>query len=155
MTDTSHDLTISRLIKAPRALVWKAWSVPEHLQQWWCPKPWRTEIRGFDFRLGGTFDTLMHGPGGETSSNPGVFLEIVPQERIVFTTGLTTGWRPAEPWLAITAIITMQDEAGGTRYSARVLHKDAADSKRHEAMGFQDGWGTCIDQLGGYAATLA
>lgn len=155
MTDSSHDLTISRIIKAPRAIVWKAWTTPELLQEWWCPKPWRAEIRAFDLRPGGAFDTLMHGPNGEKSGNPGSFLEILPEERIVFTSALTEGWRPAAPWLSITAIITMADHPDGTAYSALVLHKDAEDSRKHEEMGFHEGWGTCIDQLGELAARLA
>ena len=155
MNDKPHDLRITRLIKAPRAIVWKAWTTPEHLKEWWCPKPWTTQLRGFDLRPGGVFDTLMRGPDGDESSNPGLFLEIVPQERIVFTTALTEGWRPGTPWLSITAIITMEDEAGGTRYTARVLHKDDEDRRRHEELGFEDGWGTCIDQLGELAGRLA
>lgn len=155
MNETSNDLTISRIIKAPRAVVWRAWTTPEHLVKWWCPKPWTTEIRGFDLRPGGAFDTLMRGPDGEESSNPGAFLEIVPQERIVFTTALTEGWRPGTPWLSITAIILMEDDGNDTKYTARVLHKDEQDRRKHEEMGFQDGWGTCIDQLGELAARLA
>ena len=155
MDDQSNDLTISRLIKAPRQVVWTAWTTPEHLQKWWCPKPWTTRIRRFDLRPGGAFDTLMTGPDGEESSNPGAFLEIVPQERIVFTTALTEGWRPGTPWLSITAIIVMKDEGNQTRYTARVLHKDAEDRRRHEELGFQDGWGTCIEQLGELAQELA
>jgi uncharacterized protein YndB with AHSA1/START domain len=60
---------------------------------------------------------------------------------------LKEGWQPAEPWLALPAIITFEAEGGGTRYSARVLHRNAADSRKHEEMGFHDGWGTAIDQL--------
>jgi len=155
MSDTSNDLTISRTIRAPRAVVWKAWTNPEHLQKWWCPKPWTTQIRGFDLRPGGSFDTLMRGPDGEESSNPGVFLEVVPQERIVFTSALVAGWRPGTPWLSMTAIILMEDEGENTKYTARVMHKDEEDRRRHEELGFYDGWGTCIEQLGELAVELA
>ena len=155
MSDTSNDLSISRTIRAPRAVVWKAWTTPEHLQKWWCPKPWTTQIRGFDLRPGGSFDTLMRGPDDEESSNPGVFLEVVPQERLVFTSALVAGWRPGTPWLSMTAIILMEDEGEHTKYTARVLHKDEEDRRRHEEMGFYDGWGTCIEQLGELAAELA
>jgi uncharacterized protein YndB with AHSA1/START domain len=155
MNDANNELTISRTINAPRAVVWKAWTTPEHLQQWWCPKPWTTQIRGFDLRPGGVFDTLMRGPDGEESSNPGVFLEVVPQERLVFTTALVEGWRPGTPWLSITAIILMEDEGSKTKYTARVLHKDDEDRRRHEELGFYDGWGTCIGQLDELAAALA
>jgi uncharacterized protein YndB with AHSA1/START domain len=148
------DLEISRLVRAPRAKLWRAWTEPELLKQWWCPKPWTTEVRAFELRPGGDFHTFMRGPDGGTSDNPGSFLDIAPQQRIVFTSMLTGGWRPAIPWMPFTAIITMADEGDGTRYVARVMHPDQANRDKHEAMGFFDGWGTCIDQLEGLAGAL-
>jgi len=147
-------LEITRLLNAPRSKVWRAWTDPAILTEWWCPKPWKTEVKAFDFQPGGAFHTFMSGPDGGESDNPGTFLEIVPQERIVFTTALTEGWRPAEPWLAITAFIGMKDEGAGTRYTATVLHKSAAEAARHVEMGFEDGWGTCIAQLDEVASSL-
>lgn len=150
----ANDLVISRVLSAPRATLWKAWADPEHLKEWWCPKPWTTEVRAFDLRPGGAFYTFMSGPDGGTSDNPGSFLEVVPEERIVFTSLLTAGWRPATPWLAFSAIVTMADEGEGTRYVATVMHPDKATRDRHDEMGFFDGWGTCIDQLEAYARAL-
>jgi uncharacterized protein YndB with AHSA1/START domain len=148
------DLEISRLVCAPRAKLWRAWTEPEQLKQWWCPKPWTTEVRAFELRPGGDFHTFMRGPDGGTSDNPGSFLDIAPQQRLVFTSMLTGGWRPATPWMPFTAIITMADEGDGTRYVARVMHPDQASRDKHEAMGFFDGWGTCIDQLEALASAL-
>lgn len=159
MNATDTELEISRLLDAKRDCIWKAWSDPKLLAGWWCPKPWITEVRAFDFRPGGDFHTYMHGPDGKggtaESDNPGCFLEIVPEEKIAGTTMLTGGWRPATPWLPLTMIITMRDEANGTRYIARCLHKDAADAKRHLDMGFHEGWNTCITQLEALAQNLA
>lgn len=146
-----HDLVISRLLKAPRAALWRAWTEPERLKAWWCPRPWVTEVRAFDLRPGGAFHTFMSGPDGGTSDNPGCFLEIVPGERIVFTTLLLADWRPATPWLPMTAAIAFADEAGGTRYTATVMHPDAATRDRHAQMGFHEGWNLCIDQLEAFA----
>lgn len=146
-----HDLVISRLLKAPRAAIWRAWTEPERLKQWWCPKPWVTEVRAFDLRPGGAFHTFMSGPDGGTSDNPGCFLEIVPGERIVSTSMLLAGWRPATPWMPMTAVITLADEAGGTRYTATAMHPDTATRDRHEAMGFFEGWNLGIDQLDAFA----
>lgn len=146
-----HDLVISRLLKAPRASLWRAWTEPDRLKEWWCPKPWVTEVRAFDLRPGGAFHTFMSGPDGGTSDNPGCFLEIVPGERIVFTLMLLAGWRPASPWLPMTAVISFADEAGGTRYTATVMHPDAATRERHAQMGFHEGWNLCIDQLDAFA----
>ena len=150
------DLEISRFVAAPRAKMWRAWSDPKLLAQWWCPKPWTTEVRGFEFRAGGVFQTIMRGPNGEGGEDdaPGIFLEIVPQERIVFTSCLTTGWRPCTPWLPMTAIFTFADEGDGTRYVARCRHADADNAKKHEEMGFFDGWGTCMTQLEELAKAL-
>ncbi|HPU52968.1 MAG TPA: SRPBCC family protein [Burkholderiaceae bacterium] len=153
--DSDLDLVISRLLNVPRALVWNAWTDPAHLRHWWCPKPWTTEVIALDLVPGGSFHTRMRGPGGEVSDNPGAFLEIVPQSRIVWTTALVAGLRPApEPWMPMTAFITLSDEGAGTRYVARVLHKDKAARDRHEEMGFFDGWGTCIGQLEHHAGGL-
>jgi uncharacterized protein YndB with AHSA1/START domain len=149
-----NDLVISRLVRAPRATLWRAWAEPELLKQWWCPKPWTTEVREFDMRAGGGFHTFMSGPDGGTSDNPGSFLEVVPQERIVFSSCLIGGWRPTTPWMPFTAIITMADEGEGTRYIATVMHPDQATRDKHEEMGFFDGWGTCIDQLAALAQQL-
>jgi uncharacterized protein YndB with AHSA1/START domain len=150
----SNDLVISRLMRAPRAALWRAWTEPDLLTQWWCPKPWTTEVRSFDLRPGGGFHTCMRGPDGGTSDNPGCFLEVTAQQRIVFTSMLLAGWRPATPWMGFTAIISMSDEAGGTRYVATVMHSDQATSERHKEMGFFDGWNTCIDQLDALAQQL-
>lgn len=150
-----HDLVIDRLVKAPRARLWRAWTEPELLKQWWCPRPWRTEVRAFDLRPGGAFHTFMRGPDGGESDNPGCFLEIVPGERLVFTSMLTGGWRPNTPWMGFTAVITLADTPGGTRYVARVMHPDRATRDKHEELGFFEGWNTCITQLDELAQTLA
>ncbi len=148
---SDHDLVITRVLKAPRASLWRAWTEPDRLKQWWCPKPWVTEVRAFDLRPGGAFHTFMSGPDGGTSDNPGCFLEIVPGERIVSTSMLLAGWRPATPWMPMTAVITFADEAGGTRYTATAMHPDAATRERHAQMGFFEGWNLCIDQLEAFA----
>jgi uncharacterized protein YndB with AHSA1/START domain len=150
------ELTIARVIKAPPAVVWKAWSTPEHLARWWIPAPIECQVVKLDLRPGGGFETRMREGEGEFQPHvEGCFLEIVPEARLVFTTVLTEGWRPAEPWLALTAIIAFEAEGSGTCYSARVLHKTAAEARKHEDMGFHDGWGTTIDQLAALAERLA
>jgi uncharacterized protein YndB with AHSA1/START domain len=156
MPAEKSELTIARFIKAPPALVWKAWSTPEHLAKWWIPKPIECKVIKLDLHPGGGFETQMREDAGEFQPHvEGCFLDIAPQQRLVFTTVLAEGWRPTEPWLALTAIITFEAEGLGTRYSARVLHKSASDSRRHEDMGFHQGWGTTIDQLAVFAERLA
>lgn len=150
----SRDLVISRVLRAPRAALWRAWSDPVLLKEWWCPKPWTTEVLAFDLRPGGAFHTIMRGPDGGVSDNPGSFLEVVPQARLVMTSMLTGGWRPAKPWLGFTAIITMADEGMGSRYTATVMHPDDETRDQHDKLGFFDGWNTCITQLDDFALAL-
>jgi uncharacterized protein YndB with AHSA1/START domain len=148
-------LTIERFIAAPPAKVWKAWSTPAHLEKWWIPAPIECRVVKLDLKPGGGFETQMREGGGDFQPHvEGCFLEVVSQARLVFTTVLTEGWRPFEPWLALTAIITFTAEGGGTRYAARVLHRNADDAAKHDAMGFQQGWGTAIDQLAAFTARM-
>jgi uncharacterized protein YndB with AHSA1/START domain len=155
MTDVNNELSISRLISAPPAKVWKAWSRPEHLANWWIPEPIECKVMKLDLRPGGGFETLMR--EGEEEFKPHVeacFLEVVPEQRLVWTTTLSEGWRPTEPWLALTAIISFLEEDECTRYSARVMHKNGADSRKHLELGFENGWGASIDQLAAFVEKI-
>jgi uncharacterized protein YndB with AHSA1/START domain len=145
--DSGLDLTISRVIAAPRARVWRAWADPARLTQWWIPAPATCEVVELDLRPGGAFETRISEDGGAFQPHvSGCFLEIVLEERLVFTNGLLGGWRPAEhPFM--TAIITFEDHPTGTTYLARVMHKNHEDCTTHERLGFYDGWGTVIEQL--------
>ena len=148
---SKSELTISRHIAAPPAAVWDAWSDPAKLAQWWIPAPIICRVDQLDLRPGGGFVTRMREEGA-TDFQPhvdGCFLEAIPNERLVFTTVLTEGWQPVDPWLALTAILTFEAKDGGTLYSARVLHKTPEESAKHEEMGFYEGWGTAIGQLAG------
>ncbi|MDR7059190.1 MULTISPECIES: SRPBCC family protein [unclassified Sphingopyxis] len=146
---SKSELTISRHIAAPPSAVWDAWSDPAKLARWWIPAPIECRIVTLDLRPGGGFVTQMREEAAADFQPhvDGCFLEAIPEQRIVFTTVLTEGWQPAEPWLAMTAILTFEAKDGGTLYSARVLHKTPEDSAKHEEMGFHDGWGTVLGQL--------
>lgn len=155
------DLVLERLLEAPRALVWKAWTNPEHLKRWWAPRPYETPECEMDLRPGGAFYTRMTGPDGFDEAGTGCFLEIVDGEKIVWTSALRGGYRPNELDAAgcgafpFTAIVTLEDAGDGrTRYRAVAMHANQADRDTHEKMGFHDGWGTCADQLGEVAAGL-
>ncbi|MAZ33434.1 MAG: polyketide cyclase [Thalassospira sp.] len=148
MAVNQSELTVERFIKASPASVWKAWSTPEHLERWWIPAPMECRVIKLNLRAGGGFETQMR--QGDEDFQPhveGCFLEAVPESRLVWTTVLREGWRPIEPWLALTAIITFTPEGNGTRYRAHVLHRNTEDSLKHQEMGFFDGWGTVIEQL--------
>jgi uncharacterized protein YndB with AHSA1/START domain len=161
MSVSDHDLVLERIFDAPRDLVWRAWTDVEHLKKWWAPRPYQTIEAEIDLRPGGIFYTRMIGPDNFDSPGTGCVLEVVEGERIAWTSALLPGYRPAASiedcgGFPFTAIVTLEDAGNGkTRYTARALHRNAADSETHAKMGFHEGWGTCADQLGEVAKELA
>ncbi|SMO76071.1 SRPBCC family protein [Paracoccus laeviglucosivorans] len=155
MTDeTPNDLVLERVLNAPRAAIWRCWTEPALLEQWFCPKPWSVSDARIDLRPGGEFFTVMNGPGGERFENIGVFLDIVPGEKLVFTDAFVPGWRPnGKPFMAASVILSDTDD-GRTDYVARAMHWNAETKAEHEAMGFHQGWGAAADQLEALAKTL-
>jgi uncharacterized protein YndB with AHSA1/START domain len=146
MIETDRDLVLTRLIDAPRAKLFEAWTKPELLKQWFAPLPYTTPVAELDVRPGGANKITMRGPDGVDLPNHGVYLEVVPNERLVFTDAYTEAWVPsAKPFM--TVILTFEEEAGKTRYTARVRHWTVEDREAHEKMGFHEGWGLCADQL--------
>lgn len=146
---THLDLTVSRIIKAPRAAVWEAWTNPDSFAKWWLPAPYLCRVEDMDVSPGGPMLTSMSEDGVTFGPHmDACFLHVEEGSRIVFTTALVKGWRPAEkPFITMTAIITMADHPDGTAYAATAMHKDKADRDNHEEMGFHDGWGTVTAQL--------
>lgn len=148
------DLEISRLLNAPRELVWRCWTEAEHLKPWFCPKPYETIEAHIELKPGGRFFTHMVGPDGFDEASEGAVLFVDPGRCLVWTDALAAGFRPkAEPFM--TGIILLSDEDGQTRYIARALHADKQTRDRHDDMGFTEGWSTVATQLEAYAPTLA
>lgn len=151
------DLILERIVDVPRKLVWQAWTTPEKLMPWFCPLPWKTVDCKIDLRPGGIFRTVMQSPEGQQFPNSGCYLEIIENEKLVWTNALEPGFRPAKQALAnpdhpceefvMTATILLKAVTGGTKYTAHVMHANKEARIAHEQMGFQDGWGTCLDQL--------
>ncbi len=150
---SDRELVLTRLIDAPREKLFRAWTEPELMKQWFTPRPWTTPVIEVDLRPGGSNLIVMRGPDGTEFPNRGVYLEIVKNERLVFTDAYTKAWAPSEkPFF--TGIITFEDEGGKTRYTARALHWTVADREAHEKMGFHEGWGLCADQLAELVAKI-
>ncbi|WP_027055760.1 SRPBCC family protein [Mesorhizobium erdmanii] len=152
--DPRLDLVLERVLDAQRELLWRAMTTPEHVRQWFTPKPWLITDCEIDLRPGGLFRTRMQSPDGkEVSDRHCCYLEIAPNERLVWTDALQSGYRPSgEPF--ITAVIALTPEGRGTRYTATAIHRDEATRDSHEEMGFFDGWGTVADQLAEYVKTM-
>ncbi len=152
-TTADRELVLTRLIDAPREKVYRAWTDPSVLRQWFAPAPYTTPKAELDVRPGGSNLIVMRGPDGQDMPNRGVYLEVVPNERLVFTDAYTSAWEPAEkPFM--TVILTFDNEGGKTRYTALVRHFTVADREAHEKMGFHQGWGLCTDQLAKVVAAL-
>ena len=145
--DPARDLTVTRIIKAPRAAVWRAWTTPKSIEQWWLPAPSKCQVVSLDLRPGGAFETRMSENGGAFGPHvTACFLAVEDQSRIVFTDALQGGWRPGDqPFM--TAVITMKDHPDGTDYRATAMHRSPAERGKHEELGFHDGWGTVTAQL--------
>ena len=144
--DPALDLVLERDLDVPQALVWKLWTEPEHVKRWFAPAPWTISECDIDLRPGGQFYTVMQSPEGQSFPNMGCYLEIVPNEKLVFTDALAPGYRPSEqPFF--TAILTLEPTATGTQYTAVAKHKDGAGRQQHEEMGFHEGWGQVLEQL--------
>lgn len=151
--DPKLDLVLDRVVDVPRELVWAAWTTPEHLIHWFTPAPWSTIEAEIDLRPGGIFRTVMRSPEGETFPGTGCVLEVVPNQRLVWTDALLPGYRPSgKPFF--TAVLTLEAQGSGTRYIATAIHGDEATRKRHEEMGFHSGWGKALDQLIAYAKQM-
>jgi uncharacterized protein YndB with AHSA1/START domain len=135
--DTRHELWIERVLDAPVAAVWRAWT--EHLEEWWCPKPWTTELIEMDLRPGGRSAMIMRGPNGEGGGPmEGVILEVTPERRIVFTNVVNAQWQPQnDPTVNIVAWFEFEPEEKRTRYRAGARHWDAEAMAKHEAVADQ------------------
>ena len=148
-----RELVLTRLIDAPRENVYRCWTEPALLKQWFAPKPYETPVVEVDVRPGGSSLFVMRGPDGQDMPNRGVYLEVVPNERLVATDAFTEAWQPsAKPFM--TLILTFEKQGHKTLYTARVRHWTVEDRETHEKMGFHVGWGICTDQLAALAATL-
>ncbi|MDT8854413.1 SRPBCC family protein [Paracoccaceae bacterium Fryx2] len=151
--DSNTDLSFTRTLAVPRHLIWECWTEPRHIPHFFIPAPHKVTAVEIDLRVGGRFNTTFD-VDGTVMENKGVYLEVVPDERLVFTDTYTEGWKPApEPFM--TAILLLSDApGGGTTYTAIARHRNPETCKTHEEMGFFDGWGTATTQLETYARSL-
>lgn len=151
--DPALDLSLTREIALPPAVLFACWTQSQHIPQFFVPKPHRVVACHIDLRVGGAFNTSFDVDGAVMQNN-GVWLEIVQDKKLVFTDAYTEGWKPApEPFM--TAIITLDDLGNNrSRYTAIARHRSAEAAETHRQMGFHQGWGTVVDQLEAYARGL-
>ncbi|AHZ85442.1 SRPBCC family protein [Bdellovibrio bacteriovorus] len=150
--DPKLDLVLERVLDLTPEQVWKGWTTPEILTKWFCPEPWKTIEAEVDLKPGGMFRTVMQSPEGDKYPNVGCFLEVEKNKKLVWTDVLAPGFRPVPAvesgaGFPMTAFILLEEHQGKTKYTAVARHRSEEDLKKHEAMGFHDGWGICADQL--------
>ena len=152
--NSDRELVLTRLIDVPREKLWRCWTEPKLMLQWFTPAPWKTIHAETDVRPGGSSYVVMQGPDGTEMPNRGVYLEVIKNEKLVFTDAYTSAWEPSEnPFF--TGILTFEDAGNGqTRYTARALHWTKENREAHEKMGFHEGWGVATDQMTALARTL-
>ena len=151
------DLTLQRVIRAPRAVVWRAWTDPSHLEQWWVPAPAVARVDRLEVQPGGAFVTRISDDGVEFGPHMDAsFLVVDDRERLVFTNAVDSRWRPTRPDpIAMIAEIVLRDHPDGTDYRVVVRHGDPAARARHEELGFFDGWGSVTGQLAAFVEGAA
>lgn len=147
--DPTLDLTLQRVIRAPRSAIWQAWTDPDLLSQWWVPAPAIARIDRLVVAPGGAFVTSMSEDGNTFVPHAdGIFLLIEPETRLAFTNAITSAWRPAAPVpVSMTAEIVLTEHPEGTDYRVTVRHGNPDSRDRHEELGFFDGWGAVTAAL--------
>ena len=143
------DFAIERFIDAPARLAWEALTKPEHLQEWYMPREWgKVTSAEMDVRPGGIFSVDITTADGQEIPNLGCYLDVVPMQRLAWTSMLFPGYRPAVfDDIPITAIVTMEAKGKGTSYVFTALHRDEADFEKNKASGFQQGMEIGVDQF--------
>ncbi len=154
---SDREIVITRTFAAPRELVWKVWTRPEHVAKWWGPRGFHTTVAAMDFRPGGRWRYVMHAPDGAAYPVEGVFREVVPMERIVTTDEFPDDFQPPQPidlpqGIVVTALF--EDAGDMTKLTLRIVHATAEDKKKHEAMGVVGGWQSSFDCMDDYLASL-
>lgn len=155
MTAPTHELKIELILDAPKEKLYRGWTEPELMKQWFAPKPWTTPRVQVDHRPGGASLIVMRSPEGQEIPNPGQYLEVVPNRKIVFTDAFVGNWVPREGAPFMVAEIHFEDAGPGkTKYTAIARHWTAESKAQHEQMGFVPGWTQCARQLEDVAKTL-
>lgn len=150
----AHEMSLTRLLDAPADKLFRCWTTPELIKQWFAPRPFTTPVAEVELKVGGRNNIVMRSPEGQDIPCPGTYLELMPDRKIVFTDAFTGDWAPREGAPFMVATVTFEPEGDKTRYTATVRHWTEEDRTRHEQMGFHKGWDQCASQLEALARTI-
>ncbi len=151
----TYELVLEKVLDAPKEKLFRCWTDPELMKKWFAPRPWTTSKVERDLRPGGGSLVVMQSPEGQEYPNPGVYLEIVPNQKLVFSDAFTAGWVPKDGAPFFVAEVTFEDAGNGkTKYKAVARHWTKESCEQHAQMGFHEGWGQCAQQLEEVAKTL-
>jgi len=151
--DATRELVITRVFDAPRELVWKAWTDPEHVVRWWGPKNYTSPVCKIDFRVGGKYLFCMRSPEGKDFWSTGTYREIIPPEKIVVTDSFADSegnvvpaseYGMSEMPLELQVTVTFEDLGDGkTKMTLR--HVGFPEGEMSEMAGA--GWNESFDKL--------
>lgn len=157
--DPIRDLVVERHLKAPPALVWRCWSDPKLLCQWYMPQPWKLAAAEIELRPGGRFHLLAEGPDGQQFPNEGAILLAEPERKLVFTDLMTRDFSPVAKVSddfgpAFTAVMTFEPSGSGTLYRSGARHSSAADCSKNAEIGWTEGTKVTSEQLATLSESL-
>ena len=143
---TGRELTLTRILNAPRELVFKVWTEEKHFAKWWGPKDFTAPICELDVRVGGVIHILMKGDNGYENDLDGTFHEIVEPEKLVFT---ITGFKDENgvPKIENYNTITFVEKDGKTEMTLHVIVKQIAPELEFALAGMMEGWSQSLDKL--------
>jgi uncharacterized protein YndB with AHSA1/START domain len=145
-TPAPRELVLTRLIDAPRELVFQAWTDPRHLAQWWGPQHFTNAVCEVDPRPGGAIRIDMRGPDGVIYPMKGVFREVVAPERLVFTSTAVED-AAGNPQLEGLATVTFAEHEGKTLLTVHNLILKAGPGAADALAGMDEGWNQSLDRL--------
>jgi uncharacterized protein YndB with AHSA1/START domain len=145
---TDREIATVRTFDAPRELVWRAWTAPEHLTRWWGPNGFSTTTKVFEFNPGGQWLFTMHGPDGTDYRNEITFTVVIEPERIEYDHAPT-------PFFHTTVTLEVED-ANKTRLSMTAVFTTVEERNRAvETFGAIEGMKQTMGRLGDYLARTA
>lgn len=138
--DAERVLITERVFNAPRDLVFKVWTDPEHIVNWYGPEGFNTRVDEYDFKVGGAWKYVMVGPNGSEKPIVGIFTEITPPERVVTSD-------TSEGAFGLVVTVSFEDLGDKTKLTLHTLHTSVEQKNMHEEYGVMNGWQSSFNRV--------